>query len=117
MVLPVQITFQQMDPYPEAENWVREEANKLNELYPKIMRCRVAIEPITRRRRDGNPYEVRLDLTVPGRELAVSHQPDLHSSAKRLRQGKKAKSLEVQALYKDLCVAIGNTFKAARRQL
>src|SRR6266568_4402459 len=66
MILPVQVTFRQMDPYPEAERWVRDEAAKLDEFYSKITSCRVAIEATTRRRRSGNPYQVRVDLTVPG---------------------------------------------------
>jgi ribosome-associated translation inhibitor RaiA len=114
MILPVQVTFHQMEPYPEAEAWVREHAAKLNEFYSKIMHCRVTIEAPTRR---GSPYQVHIDLTVPGKELAVSHEPSLYSSAQRLQQKKRVKSLDIDAPYKDLHLAIDRTFKAARRQL
>ena len=117
MILPLQITFHQMEAYPEAEQWVRDEAAKLDEFYPKIMSCRVAIEAPHRRHQSGNPYEVRVDLSVPGKEIAVSHEPSLHSSAKRLKQPKDVKGLEIEAVYKDLHVAIRDTFRAARRQL
>jgi len=114
MTLPVQVTFHQMEPYPEAEAWVREHAAKLNELYSKIMHFNVTIEA---RNRPGNPYQVHIDLTVPGKELAVSHEPSLYSSAQRLQEKKRVKSLDVDAPYKDLHLAIDRAFKAARRQL
>ena len=114
MILPVQITFHHMEPYPEAEAWVREHAAKLNEFYSKIMHCDVTIEAPTRR---GSPFQVHIDLTVPGKELAVSHEPSLYSSAQRLQQKKRVKGLDVDAPYKDLHLAIDRAFKAARRQL
>jgi len=114
MTLPIQVTFHQMEPYPEAEAWVREHAAKLKEFYSKIMHCRVTIEAPTHQ---GNPYQVHIDLTVPGKELVVSHEPSLHSSAQRLQDNKRVKSLDVDAPYKDLHLAIDRAFKAAERQL
>src|SRR5690348_13934008 len=106
-----------MDPYPEAEQWVRDEAAKLDEFYPEIISCRIAIEAPHRRRQWGNPYQVRVDLSVPGKELAVSHEPSLHSPAQRAGRGKRVKRLEIEDIHKDLHLTIHNAFKAVRRQL
>jgi ribosome-associated translation inhibitor RaiA len=114
MIFPVQVTFHQMEPYPEAEAWVQEQAAKLNEFCSKIIRCHVTIDAPTRQ---GNPYQLHIDLTVPGKELVVSHEPSLYSSAQRLEQKKRVKSLDIDAPYKDLHLAIDRTFKAAQRQL
>lgn len=117
MILPVQLTFRSMDPSPEAEDWIREEAAKLDTFCPEIVSCRVAVDVPHREREWGNPYQIRIDLSVPGKELAVTHEPNLHSSAQRLRRTSKAKSLEVRAPYKELHLAIREAFKAVRRQL
>jgi cold shock CspA family protein len=38
------------------------------------MSCRVVVEETQRRRHQGNLFSVRIDLTVPGKEIAVSRQ-------------------------------------------
>ena len=93
---------------------MQEHVAKLNEFYPKIMHCRVTIEAPTH---PGNPYQVHIDLTVPGKELVVSHEPSLYSSAERLQEKKRVKSLDIDAPYKDLHLAIDRTFKAAQQEL
>jgi hypothetical protein len=44
-------------------------------------------------------HEVRIDLTVPDEEIAVTHEPNQHTA------------------YKDICVAIRDAFDSARRKL
>ncbi|OFV96396.1 MAG: hypothetical protein A3F68_10375 [Acidobacteria bacterium RIFCSPLOWO2_12_FULL_54_10] len=117
MILPMQITFRNMEPYPIAEEWIRSEAAKLNEFYDRIMSCRVVVEIPSRHHRWGSLYHVRIDLTLPGGELVVKRQPSLHSSIQQIHQDKFVKHLEVKAPHKELRQAIDDAFKAMGRRL
>jgi ribosomal subunit interface protein len=56
------------------ETNVTEKAAKLDRYFDRIMSCRVVVEETQRRRHQGNLFSVRIDLTVPGKEIAVSRQ-------------------------------------------
>ncbi len=75
MELPVQITFRNVDHSDALEDFIREKATWLDSFYDRITRCRVMVEVPHHRHRSGNPYHVRIELTVPGSELAISHEP------------------------------------------
>ncbi len=99
MQLPLQVTFRNMEPSEAVERAVREKAAKLERFYERIMGCRVVLEAVTRRHHQGNLYRVRIDLTVPGRELVVSREPGKDHA------------------HEDVYVAIRDAFDAMRRQL
>ncbi len=99
MEKPLEITFHQMEPSPAIEARVREKAALLERFADRITSCRVVIEKDHRHHQKGNLYRVRLDIGVPGRELAVS------------RKGPKNHAHE------DVYVAIRDAFGAAVRQL
>jgi cold shock CspA family protein/ribosome-associated translation inhibitor RaiA len=117
MIDPVQVTFRDIEHSPEGEQWVREEAAKLDRIYPKITSCRVVIQMPHRRREWGNPYQVTVELSVPGRELVSSHEPTLHAAARQVQQKKETKKLEIDSTYKDMHAAIRDAFKVIKRQL
>jgi len=117
MILPIQITFRNMEPSPEAEEWIRSEAAKLDEFYNRIMGCRVVVELPSRHRKFGSRYHVRIDLTVPGGELAVKREPHLRSSILQIGERKIEKHLEVQAPHRELRQAINDAFKEMGRRL
>lgn len=117
MIEPIRVTFREIEPNEQAEAWIREAAAKLDRLYPKITSCRVTIEEPHQHRQRGNPYQVRVELSVPGKELTATREPKLPGSPQRLAQRKRSKSLEIDAPYKDLRVAIRDAFKALTRQL
>ena len=50
----------------------REKATKLELFCPEIMACHVVIEVAHKHSQQGRPFAVRLDLTLPGRQLTVS---------------------------------------------
>ena len=116
MILPLQITFRNMESSEVVKGWIQEEANKLDEFHGKITGCRVVVELPNRRRKAGNLYHVRVDLTVPGGEIVVKRQPNLRALPGRVEM-KPAKSLEVRVPHKDLRQAINDAFDAMRRQL
>jgi len=99
------------------EGWIQEEAAKLDEFYNRIMACRVVVELPSRHRKWGSLYHVRIDLTVPGKELVVKRQPSLHSTIQQTDEPKTAKHLEVQAPHKEPRQAIDDAFKEMARQL
>jgi cold shock CspA family protein len=106
-----------MDTSAIVEQWIVEEARKLEEFYPRIMGCRVMLERASRHHRWGNLYHVRIDLTVPGGELVVRRQPSLHARLQQIGGGKLPKHLEVSSPHKELRQAIDDAFKAMGRRL
>ena len=117
MILPIQISFRNTEPSSEIENWICDEAAKLDEFYDRIMGCRVVVELPSRRRKLGNLYHIRIDLTVPGGELVVSRGPSLHSSIQQLDEEKSRKHLEVHVPHKELRQGINDAFKHMGRRL
>jgi cold shock CspA family protein len=117
MKLPLQITFHNMESSELAKEWVRGEAEKLDTFYDRIMSCRVALELLHRHQQKGNPFHVRIELVLPGKEIVVKREPGLGSRARQLLQGELTKKLEVESPHKDLRFAITEAFKAAGRRL
>ena len=117
MILPIQITFRNMEPSKTVEGWIQEEAAKLDGFYNRIMACRVVVELPSSQRKGGSLYHVRIDLTVPGKELVVNRQPSLHSTIQQIDEPKTAKHLEVQTPHKEPRQAIDDAFKEMGRQL
>lgn len=99
MQLPLQVSFRHMDRSEEIEALVREKASKLETFADDIVGCRVVVEPAAGHQRNGNPYEVRIDLTVPGEEIVVTRGP-----------GERVDSSDIR-------VALRESFDSARRQL
>jgi ribosome-associated translation inhibitor RaiA/cold shock CspA family protein len=76
MKQPLQIQFLGMESSPAVESAVRAKADKLDQFCPNIMSCRVSIEQVHKHKHQGRPFAVRLDVTMPGRELAVGRVQD-----------------------------------------
>jgi cold shock CspA family protein len=88
-----------MKPSEPLKAMVRNEAEELDKLYGQIIHCRVVVEAHHKHHHKGNLYHVRIDLTVPGRELVVSREPGQHHA------------------HEDVYVAVRDAFNAAGRQL
>jgi len=99
MQIPLQITFQNMEPSPFVEEKIREKAQKLDHFHDHIMACRVVVEPLGQHHHNGNLYQIRIDITIPGNEVVVSRESGLNHA------------------HEDIYVAIRDAFNAARRQL
>ena len=84
MKLPLQVSFHNTDPAPAIEDAVRERAARLDRYCDHITSCRVVIDTPHKHHRKGNLYQVRLDITVPGYEIAVSREAAGHEAAKHL---------------------------------
>jgi ribosomal subunit interface protein len=75
MMLPVQVTFRDIDHSDSIEAYVRDRASKLETFSGRIVGCHVVVEPPHRHHHTGRHYRVLIDLTVPGSEVVVSHAP------------------------------------------
>lgn len=99
MQTPVEITWHNMDPIPHAAKRIDERVERLEQFFGRITRCHVVVEAPHQRRRQGNLYEVRLDVTTPSGDLSINRKPG-----------------DDQAHF-DLLVAIRDAFDAMERQL
>ena len=93
-MLPVQITIRDIPSSPAIESNIRKRAQKLNRFYDRVSSCRVVVELMQKHKHQGKLYNVRIDLTVPGKELVVTRKFD-----------------------QDVYVAIRDSFDALVRQL
>lgn len=66
------IRFVGMEPSEALEAAAREKIAKLEQFCPQLMACHVVIELPHRHRAQGRQFAVRVDLTLPGHELAVT---------------------------------------------
>ena len=103
MQIPLQITFHGVDHSDAVETRIREKVAKLEQVYDRITSCRVVIESHHRNtsslHRKGEPFHIRIDLTVPGSELVVRRDPkDSHVN-------------------EDILVCLREAFEAMTRQL
>lgn len=99
MQLPLQITFRHMDPSAALEARIRQRSEELDQFFGRIISCRVVVEKAARRHQQGNLFEVRVDLSIPGREIVVGREPGLNHA------------------HEDPYVAVRDAFDAARRLL
>jgi len=102
MQTPLEITFHNLPSSAWIEAAIREHVAKLDKLYPRLVGCRVSVEALHRQHRTGNIFEVHVELIVPGRELAVSHEP--HRAKEKYA-------------HPDLRRSLRDAFAAAERQL
>jgi ribosome-associated translation inhibitor RaiA/cold shock CspA family protein len=72
MQLPVHIQFHGMSSSPALETAAREHAHRLESFAADLIACRVSIDQTQKHQHQGRPFEVRINLTLPGHELAVN---------------------------------------------
>ena len=75
MQVPLQITFRGFPPSEAIEKRVREEAEKLERFYDRIISCRVVLESPHQHHHKGNLFHTAIYLTVPGGDLEVTREP------------------------------------------
>lgn len=93
-MLPVQITIRDIEASPAIESIIRKRVERLKKFYDRISSCRVVVELPQKHKHQGKLYNVRIDITVPKKELAVTRKEN-----------------------QDVYVAIRDAFAAIERQL
>ena len=99
MQKPIEVTFRNMDTSPALETAIRERAEKLEKFCSHIIGCRIMVEAPHKHHHQGNLFHLRIDVTVPGKEIVVKRSPDEHHA------------------HEDPFVAVRDAFDAMRRQL
>jgi ribosome-associated translation inhibitor RaiA len=117
MMLSLQITFRNMKPSAEIEEWILAEAEKLETFYHRIVNCRVAIEVPHRHQKKGKPLHIRIDVNLPGKEIVIRREPAaIHLTAMNREAASSSAALNNQR-HTDLELIIHDAFKAAGRRI
>jgi ribosomal subunit interface protein len=93
-MLPVQITIRDVPSSQAVESHIRRRVERLSRFFDRISSCRVVVELPQKHKHQGKLFNVRIDLTVPGKELVATRKVD-----------------------QDIYVAIRDAFDAIVRQL
>ena len=99
---PLEIAFHNMSSSDSLEALIRGKVDRLDKRFPRLIGCRVSVEGLHRQHQNGNIFECHIVLSVPGRDLAVSREPN------------RAKE---EYAHPDVRVSIRAAFEAAERQL
>lgn len=99
MRIPLQLSFHHLDPSAALEARVRELAERLERFSDSIVRCHVIIEGPPGHSHHGGSYTVHIDITVPGRQIAV-HRAQVADQS-----------------HQDPYIALRDAFRAVRRRL
>ena len=99
MQIPLQITYRGFPSSEAIAAKIRKQVEKLHQFSDRITRCQVMVEAPHQHHRQGNIYHVRINLTLPGKELVI------------------ARNSSENHAHEDLYVAIRDAFAAAQRQL
>jgi len=117
MKLPVQVTFRNMKHSAELEDWILAGAEKLETFYHRIIGCHVALELPHRHHKKGKHLHIRIDLTLPGKEIVIERE----SAANRRIAGYGEAAASSRPRFKspnaDLQLVIHDAFKAAERRV
>jgi cold shock CspA family protein len=106
-----------MAPSEEIEAELRTRAAKLEKYCRDIESFRVAVDMPHRHHEEGNRFSVRIDMKMPGEELAVSHGSNLHAAGQDLDEREVAKQSEIEGMRKHRGLVIKEAFDVARRRL
>ena len=100
MQIPLQISFENMEPSEAARAAIGREVERLEKYRHHITGCRVAVIAPSTKHRHGSVYRINIWETIPPHEnIVVSHQPSDDRSHMHVE------------------VAIKDAFAAARRQI
>lgn len=99
MQIAPMISFQNMDRSEALADHVADKIAELETFYGRITSCRVVVSAPHRHGNQGKIYEVRIDMTVPGKEIPVTREAGQNHA------------------HEDVYVAVRDAFDAARRAL
>lgn len=76
MQVPLEINFNGVDRSEWSEDFIRRQVERLERYAGDMVSCRVAVEQPHRRQTRGNPWHVRVEVTLPPKhELVASAEP------------------------------------------
>jgi cold shock CspA family protein len=117
MQLAPTITFRRVADTADLESAIRARLAVLEKYSPSIIGAHALLERSDRRHRDGSRYHVRLELTVPGDVIVVTHEASLRPELRARAGARTRKQDEIDPGHRRAGVAIREAFEAARRRL
>ena len=98
MQVPLQITFRNVPHSDAIADKISQRFAKLQRFSDRIINCQVIVEIPHHHHLKGNPYHIRINLTLPGEKLVIDRDNS-------------------DSLNKNAYIAIRDAFDAARRKL
>lgn len=115
---PLQLTYRGLERSSAVTRCVRARLDKLALHFTPIIACHVVIEEPHRHHVRGRLFHVRIDLTLPGAEIVVRHEPAAHPVPAEEEAPPVAPAVpEVGGPHKDAFLAIHDAFDIAHRRL
>ncbi len=103
MQVPLEIAFHNLEKEPWAEDEIRDHVARLEDIYERLVSCRVRVDQRANNANATIPPVVRIEISVPGRkDIVVAHEPD---------------HLQRKFQAPDLHNAINEAFRIAERRL
>lgn len=99
MQLPLQVVFRNMRQSPAMEEIIEQKVAKLEQTFDRIISCRVTVEMPHRNHRKGNAFAVKIDISVPQKEIVINTESTKEEESA------------------DLSVVLKRAFNAATRRL
>ncbi len=99
MQIEPRISFQNLERSDAVERAIRSRIDELEQFHPRLIGCQVVVDVPHRDKRKGRIYEIRIDLSVPGKDICVTREAGANHA------------------HEDIYVAIRDSFDAARRLL
>ena len=100
MQLPIGISYRGVEKSDQLEELILSKAARLDRFCDHISRCDVVVEQPNHAQHSGNPFRVRIDVTVPpGHELVADERQNAHE------------------MHEPLSKVINEALKAMERQL
>lgn len=97
---PLEISFRGVEKNKDMEDLIQKEIEKLERICDSIIRAHISVERPQKHQETGNPYRVRISISVPRNpELVAVQEPG------------------EEDMHKPLHAVIKSTFKKSRRQL
>lgn len=85
MQIPLELSFQHIEPADEIKDYVRERVDYLGQLFDGITSCQVYIAAPQNRQKTGHLYDITIEVRVPGKELVVSDRKNDMQQHQHLR--------------------------------
>ena len=99
MQIEPRISFQNLEHSDAIESDIRSRIDELEKFHPRMIGCSVVVDAPHRDKHKGKIYEIRIDISVPGKDIAVTREAGFNHA------------------HEDIYVAIRDSFDAARRLL
>lgn len=117
MTMPLTVTFPKTKASPWLEEEIRAKVERLQVICSDLLSCRVVVDIPHRRHARGNRFSLRIELGVPGEDLAITRDSNLHAAVKDSDELTWAKRFDVEATKRDIRLVLTDAFDAAKRRL